>query len=221
MWNGELIISGLSMCWVFHTLHELFNLAGRKTCLVMRPRNRGCETSTQQEPLLDMEAVQKEADRSGRRKTFRLERVGNPIDMRMRSPSPLRRQVDCTSASRSTVCTPSQSPFIQLPINPCFRQRHERTPPLLNCQGKNNVNNILCCCVPHPSTLLCVSAPRWIGACLRFGVRGRVLCRPQSALRPSRHQEKTADFRVESHAFALEGVVAFHRAPCGAHRAKA
>ena len=131
MWNGELIISGLSMCWVFHTLHELFNLAGRKTCLVMRPRNRGCETSTQQEPLLDMEAVQKEADRSGRRKSFRLERVGNPIDMRMRSPSPLRREVDCTSASRSTVCTPSQSPFIQLPINPCFRQRHERTPPPL------------------------------------------------------------------------------------------
>ena len=169
-----------------------------------------------------MEAAQREVDRSGKRKSFRLERVGNPIDMRMRLPSPLRREVDCTSASRSTVCTPSHSPFIQIPINPFFWKCHEHTPPpFLNCQGETDVNNILCCCVPHPSTLFCSSAPRWIGACLSFGVRGRVLCRPQSALRPSRHQEKAADFRVESHAFALEGVVAFHRAPCGAHRAKA
>ncbi len=30
MWNGELIISDLSMCWVLHTLNELFNLASRK-----------------------------------------------------------------------------------------------------------------------------------------------------------------------------------------------
>jgi hypothetical protein len=48
MWNGELIISDLSMCWVLHTLNELFNLAGRKhvwaralgTNIVKRVRSR-------------------------------------------------------------------------------------------------------------------------------------------------------------------------------------
>lgn len=48
MWNGELIISGLSMCWVLHTLHELLNLNGRKhvwsralgTNIVKRVRSR-------------------------------------------------------------------------------------------------------------------------------------------------------------------------------------